>query len=862
MLLYHYEVFSRRYYKYFCAYDVVVNMLFKFSLMKEKLFFLCLVLCLSLPVVSQTSATRSFTIKGQVVDSLTNETVPYATLRIVLANAPQQPVKLLASDDDGKFETSLNAPGKYLLFSQFVGKVSSPKAFTVAETDKTVELGQVNMADDTKQLSEVSVTAQKPLVKIEIDKITYSLEDDPEAKTNNTLDMLRKVPMVTVDGEDKIQLKGSTNYKIYMNGKPSNLLSNNPSDVLKSMPASSVKNIEVITDPGSKYDAEGIGGIINIITVSNAMQGYTGTVRANVNTMGFYGGNVYLSSKIGKLGLTAMYNYNYRDMDWNSSSSERVNLMNGKEKYLYQDGRSKYSGPFQYGYLEASYEIDTLNLINVGANLFNGKSKNKSEYDVSMFDSVMGPVYTYDRNSTTKGTYGSTDVNVDYQHSTSKKDELLTVSYRYSHSPDGNESYSEIFNTVNYPYTTSRETTDNDAWTDEHTGQVDYTTPLFDKQTLEVGAKYIFRQSNSETVRMTFLDSPDTGSAGVGTTNDFSHTQHIYSGYLGYVVKFTKVSLKAGVRAEGTDLNAEFKQTPEQNFSNNYFDVVPNATVSYQLNMSSQMRLGYNMRIQRPGIWYLNPYVNDVDPQNISYGNPNLDSEKSHNVNFNYSMFTRKFNFNASLSYTFVDNSIQSYTFIDPKLPNVTQRTYGNIGTEQRTGMFVYGSWNPVPWFRFNLNGGLNYTDIQSNNELDLKASGWQGNVFAGAQFNLPKDFRINANGGYYSPWIMLQGEQSSMYFTGISASKDFLKSKKLTVQVGFQEPFRKDRKYEMTTTDPSFISHSTNYNTARSLNISVSYRFGTLKEQIKKVQRGISNDDTKAGGSGSESGGGGGGGQ
>lgn len=151
-------------------------------------------------------------------------------------------------------------------------------------------------------------------MKVEVDKLTYSLEDDPEAKTSNALEMFRKVPMVTVDGEDKIQLKGSSNYKIYMNGKPSNLLSgDNASDVLKSMPASSIKNIEVITDPGSKYDAEGVGGIINIITTKNALQGYTGTIRANASTLGSFGGGGYVSMKAGKFGITANYGYNYRN---------------------------------------------------------------------------------------------------------------------------------------------------------------------------------------------------------------------------------------------------------------------------------------------------------------------------------------------------------------------------------------------------------------------------------------------------------------------------------------------------------------------------------------------------------------------
>ena len=156
----------------------------------------------------------------------------------------------------------MSSAGKYIISMQSIGKAPAEKIFTISDKQRNLDLGKLYMQEDNQRLGEVTVTAQKPLVKAEIDKLTYSLEDDPEAQTNNTLDMLRKVPMVTVDGDDQIQLKGSTNFKIYMNGKPSNLLSNNPAEVLKSMPANSVKNIEVITDPGAKYDAEGIGVLL------------------------------------------------------------------------------------------------------------------------------------------------------------------------------------------------------------------------------------------------------------------------------------------------------------------------------------------------------------------------------------------------------------------------------------------------------------------------------------------------------------------------------------------------------------------------------------------------------------------------
>ena len=324
--------------------------------MKEKLLYLVLVLMMVVPFRAQSQNAADYTIKGQVVDSLSNETVPYATLNIALANAPQKAIKLLACDDDGKFTTTLKQPGKYIISMQSLGKVPAVKHFTLSENKKSLDLGKLYMNDDSQQLNEVTVVAQKPLVTVEVDKITYSLDDDPEAKTNNALEMFRKVPMITVDGEDKIQLKGSSNYKIYMNGKPSNLLSGeNASDVLKSMPASSIKNIEVITDPGSKYDAEGVGGIINIITAKNAMQGYTGTVRANASSLGSFGGGGYVSLKVGKLGLTANYGYNNRNSPWNNSQSEQnkdkddlaedhpTQLIRSEERRVGKECRSRWS---------------------------------------------------------------------------------------------------------------------------------------------------------------------------------------------------------------------------------------------------------------------------------------------------------------------------------------------------------------------------------------------------------------------------------------------------------------------------------------------------------------------------------------
>ena len=818
--------------------------------MKNCLFILLCFMLSAFSAVAQTGAKGNFVIKGQVVDSLTNETVPYATLSIALQNNPQKSLLLLACDIDGNFEASLKSAGKYILSMQSIGKKPAQKKFTLSAGKNTLNLGKLYMIDDNQRLDEVTVVAQKPLVKVEIDKLTYSLQDDPESQTNNTLDMLRKVPMITVDGNDEIQLQGSTNFKIYVNGKPSNMLSNNPSDVLKSMPASSVKDIEVITDPGAKYDAEGVGGIINIITTKNLFQGYTGTVRASASTLGRFGGGAYVSAKYGKFGITADYNYNYNNSPWNESYSIREDYGTDSRagSVLNQSGRSKNQGPFQFGYLEGSYEIDSLNLITVGANLFRGDNTSKTEYAVEMLGrngSELLPSYSYNRNSRSNSVFGSTDINVDYQHSTHKKGELLTLSYRFNQSPNNSESYTELLDVVDYPLMSDYpQWTINDAATNEHTFQFDYTTPTWKNHTLEAGVKYIYRGSDSETDRRYYRDSIQDWESVYDANSDFRHNQHIYSAYLGYAMKFGKLGTKFGVRGEGTSLNVKYAYEPSMNFKTNYFDVVPNLTLSYQITQSQQVRVGYNMRIRRPGIRYLNPYINDNDPLNISYGNPNLDSEKSHNIRLNYSIFTQKFNMNFSGNYRFVNNSIEQYTWVNDQ--GISETTYGNIGRTRSVGAFLYASYSPIAMLRIFTNAGMNYEKLQST-EGNLANDGFSGRVFAGAQLTLPKDFRIDLNGGYFSPRINLQGKSSAMYFTGISLNKSFF-DKKLTVSLSCNNPFWKTIKMESNTADDTFNMKTVSYNHARDFRLSVSYRFGSLKDVIKKVKRGISNDDSMGG--------------
>lgn len=833
--------------------------------MGTRLLFTLLLAFIASVSYGQNSA-ANVSIKGQVVDSLTNETIPYATVRVSAKATPQTILKALATDDNGKFQMSMNQKGEFLLFVEFLGKNTVMKPITIA-SERVIDLGKIPMGDNSQTLSEVVISATKPLVQVDLDKIVYSMEDDPEAKTNTVLDMLKKVPMVTVDGEENIQLKGSSSFKIYMNGKPSNMITNNPKDVLRSMPANTVKEIKVITDPGAKYDAEGVVGIIDIITQSNSsMGGYNATLNGRVDDRGGYGVGGYLMLKYGKIGFSGGYNFSEWKRPWGTSTSYRETLADVyNEKYLYNNGRSKNNSKGQYGSGELSYEIDTLNLINIGFSRYHGNGKSFSETVVEMQDADRNTDYRYDNNSNGRNTYGGTDLKADYQRTFKKKDQLLTASYLYSYNPNDSKSYSDISNIVNagnLPDDASTNRQFSDANMKEHTFQVDFVTPFGKIHNVEAGVKYILRMNKSNSGREN-LEASGEWIPEENYADRFKHEQDIVAAYGGYNAKFSKWGVKTGLRYEATWLDAKFPLKDEQNFKVDYSNLVPSATVTYQIKQSQNIRIGYNMRISRPGIWQLNPYVNSTDPQNIRIGNPELDAVKSHSLNANYGFFTPKVNLNVNMSYNFENNGIEDVSVLENGVVTTTPQ---NIGKRKNLRMSAYINWSPNQKIRLysNMSGG--YVDIKTNTAPSYQGqktsnNGFTGNIYAGGQYSFPKSLRFYVNAGYYSPWIGLQDKGSSFSYYSFSVSKGFMNDK-LNFRAYAQNPFKKNREFRNETTTPMFYMESISNSRMRSFGVSVSFRFGEMKEQIKKTRRSISNDDSMGEGSGQgQSGGGSGGG-
>lgn len=842
--------------------------------LKKLLFMWCLA-CVCSAAVAQKSV--SFQVKGVVTDSVTLEAASYATVRLMKKEVSDKVLKMALTDEEGKFVVQASGQGDFLLCISSVGHNDIVRTFTVGAGNREIDMGTLYFSASDNVLEEVEVVAQKPLVKADIDKIEYNVADDPDSETNSLLEMLRKVPMVTVDGEDNIQVNGSSNFKVYVNGKPNTMMSNNPKEVLKSMPANTIKHIEVITNPGPKYDAEGVGGILNIVTEGGGFEGYTVTLSGNGSYRGA-GGGVFGTVQSGKFTLSARYNYNYNTSPRSYSGGNRTATeASSTASNLEYNGSSKGDGDFQAGSLEASYEIDTLNLISASFGLWGGgnDSRGGTNYVGSSADPTsQGLLYRYATASRSRSSWFSIDGGFDYQHTFPHlKDRMLTFSYRINTSPQTSDVYSEYQDEelldaewADYLNRLQDQRNDGEQNTTEHTVQADFTTPIGKYHTVEAGAKYIRRKNASDNDR---YERESLENADYLFDEEYSshyrHVNDIIAAYLGYALRWKKLSGRLGVRYEHTIQNVKYLLGRGEDFRKDFDDVVPSASVGWKLSDFSNVRVGYNMRIYRPGIWYLNPYLNDSDPSSVSRGNPDLDSEKNHSFDLSYSSFSQKFNINLSARYSFTNNSIQSVTSLvsEDDIPgynpenrtgkDVLYTTYQNMGKSRNLNLSAYVNWNATSGTRIyaNLSGG--YVKLEGSG--GLRNSGWQFFGFGGAQQSFKHDWRLSLNVFGQTPWIMLQGEGSRFFGYSLNLSKSFLE-KRLTLSAFAGNFHKKYNTYKSHTEGAGFRQDTWSKYPQMNFGLSVSYRIGELRASVKKAVRTISNDDVKSGG-GSSSGGG-----
>ena len=805
--------------------------------------FFCL--CISTLLQAQ-NVTSTITVKGIAIDSAANQPMPYVTVSLQDVKT-HIPVKSGLTADNGSFTLKAPAGAAYQLVLTFISYADKIIPITGKQAD--INVGKILLSASSKTLKEVQISGTKPLMTREVDRISYNVQADPDSKALSALDMMRKVPLLSVDGNDNIKLKGNGNYKILINGKESAMVAKNPSDVLKSMPATNVEKIEVITTPPAKYDAEGLAGIINIITKKNADQGYSIGVNGRYNSIYGTGYNLNATVKQGKFGMSVYAGLgNNKTLTTTSGNTQNIFAQN---TVIAQNGLNTNKGGYKYGSAELSYEIDTLNLLTASIESF-GDHNNQSSTQSANTDSAGFSKQGYNMLNAGNSSSIGMDAAINYQMGfKDSKDRLLTFSYKFSYAPSKQFNDNSFNSRLNYP---EGEFPDyqqyNNAGDKDHTLQVDYAGPLNKKVTIEAGAKAIFRSNYSNYHQDDKDSTTQQYITNNSQTNDFNYHQDIYSAYNSYELKFDKWTGKAGLRLERTEINADFTSAGVST-APSYNNLIPSVSIQRSFSKSS-INFGFTQRIQRPIISQLNPFVDRTNPLFVSTGNPGLKPELDNTFELNYSNFAKSA-INVGLSYAFSNNSIQNVSSlhaedVNGKKDTVTYTTYQNLGSNRTLGLNLNTNLTITKRFTFNIDAQVSHIWLKGDyNGSEYKNDGNTGQVFTNLRYKFDDGYAISVNTGFFSSNITLQGKSNASVFSQYVASKEFLK-KRLTLSLVANNPYTKYQVFRNNTTSADFYQSSFNQNYYRSFALRFNYKFGKLNSEIRKNQHGINNDDTKGG--------------
>lgn len=777
-----------------------------------------------------------YKVYGIVADSATKKPVNFSTLN--LKNDENISIKTALTKSDGSFNIEFPFQKKFILVLMVAGYQT--KTITIAIKDslkRSITLDTVFIAPKINRLKEVVISADRPIIKQQADRVIYDLQADPESKGSNVLIMMRKVPFISIDAQNNILLKGNSGFKVFINGKPSGITDDNLKTILQSMPASTIQSIEVITNPPAKYDAEGLAGIINIITNKKVDFGYRGSINLNESfPVGGPGIGASFSGKQGRFGVTAyggLSSYNSLETQFQNNRT----TFGADATNLAQNGSIKSNNRNSYFGTEISYEVNPLNLITGQFSINESHSNGQNNQTSTLKNSTL--LQRYNLDNTNYGSGNGTDASINYQLGfKADKNRLLTFSYRYF--TYGNEQNTNLNITNSLVYLPDYQQ-DNHTKTSEQTFQIDYVHP-FKKLIVEAGVKGILRRNTSDYQYLLYNPSNNHYEQNPANTDYFNYHQNVFSAYNSYRYNLKTWNFVAGVRAEQTIINADFLAT-SSTVHQNIFNIIPSVSINKEFVDKSSISFGFNQRIKRPNIRRLNPFVDRSNPDFISSGNPNLRPVLNNNLQLSYSK-SKKLSVTVALGYSFIRN-IDLRTSVYDTTQNLTRTTYQNTGKADYFGLDFNLSYLITNKWNIGVNGNVAYFMISGLVDGALiKNNLITHNISASSSYKFDKGWRLNVGLTTVSRNLTdLQETSNGLLRSLFGVNKELIKNK-LSFATTISNPFNKYRNNIIETKGFEFIQSGISRDYFRSFSLSLNYNFGKLKQDIKKNKRGINNDD------------------
>ncbi|MCX8491943.1 MAG: TonB-dependent receptor [Cyclobacteriaceae bacterium] len=799
-------------------------------------------------------------ITGIVRDSTNTQAVEFANIALIDSKT-NKPINGSVADEKGKFSIVKIPTGSYFIDISFIGYRTKRLPINIAEKKGDIELGFVTLSPSDKVLNEVVVQGQKNLIEEKVDRTVYNAENDATTRGGDATDVLKRVPMLSVDLDGNVSMRGSQNILVLINNKPSTITASSVADALKQIPADQIKTVEVITSPSSKYDAEGTSGIINIITKKNTLQGLTLNVDASA---GLRGSNLGLNGnyRTGKMGFSlggfGRSNYNqpgsFSNTQITQSKDAKLQPI-GPLNTNIQSADTRLANAFGQYTLGWDYDIDKKN--SLAASLKYGLRNNLTWQDglrtnTNGIDTQLSNVNVTDNS-------GASDASVTYSRTFDKPQREFSVLGLYSINNRTNDFINQQIDMVTPP-TPVFQKNNNKSTNEEMTLQIDYQTPIGKSSIFEMGGKQIVRKVNSDFVSFSAAsDGVYQINSNTQLTNALFYNQNVTGGYTSFTTQLAKTySLKAGGRYENTTIDATTKDNKSLNIPD-YGIFVPSLNISKRFKNGNAVKVAYNRRIQRPSIQFLNPNIQRSNPKNITFGDPNLQPEFSNNYELSYNTFVKGSSINIS---TFMRNTTGSIQSIRDIKRDTIRTTYQNIGNEDAYGASIFANVNAG---KLSLNGGVDtYFAVLSNNVPDnrynAKNSGWVYNARLFGSYNLSKGWGFQFFTFYRGRQVQLQGIQGGFGVYSLSLRKD-LPNKKGSIGFGAENFFFPSITIRNEQNSPLLSQNIVNEITNLNFKVTFSYRIGKMSmDAPRRRKKSISNDDLKDEGGGGDGGQGGGG--
>lgn len=813
-------------------------------------------------------------ITGKVTEQGSNQPLEFATVSALSTAGTVAGGGLTDAQGNYDFEV---APGTYSIqidFISFKSTVIPAKAYT-----ENTNLGASALAPDAELLQAVEIVGERTTVDIKLDKRVYTIGNDMMVKGGTVSDVLDNVPSLSVDSEGNVALRGNQGVTILIDGRPSTLAGSNVAEVLRLLPADSVDKVEVITNPSARYDAEGGGGIVNIILKKGKADGFNGSITANTGTPDNHGFAANLNLRSTNFNFFTNLGYNYRKNPGNSFTNSRYldEETNETESFTNETRdnerlRKGYNASFGLEWF-LDKTITWTNSVNFRRNT--GGNKVDTYFDNFNADgSFINRIYRYNNQD-------DRDVNVNFSSSLTKKfndnGHELRVDASVSKSIDDENAVINNTTLAGAGSADTFERTVNDEKQDRQLLQADYVLPIGENTRFEAGYRGSFTTLETDARAESLNGNTGVWENNLNFTNFLEYKENVNALYAQYGSKINKFSYMFGLRWEDSNIDVNLINRDEYN-NKRYNNFFPSAFLNYEFSESSNVSLSYSRRINRPRGRFLNPFSGLESNINVFRGNPDLDPSMTNAFDLGYLKRWGKVTLNTS---AYLNITTDSYQFIrrqngefvtqivggedivdpitggitivdgpDVRTP-VTTTTPINLAKEYRFGLEFNINYNPFRWWRINSNfnffrnqtdGDYTFTYINENNEIvndyqnfDFTAYAWTTRI--NSKITLPWKIDWQLNGNYEGTQKTAQGSRRGVASANTALSKDFLKDK-ATIALNVQDIFN-SRKMKIDTYIPYNVqSYGEMQWRERQITLSFTYRFNMTKADRQKEQQ------------------------